>query len=177
MMGRRAAWAVVAAVVGSLSPAAAAHAKLPSPATKRIVPGKSIGGVRLGMSLAAAQATWGPGGVSEADDACDPDSRTSCIWAGRSAREYAVLRFDEADGTVDFIRIVGPRTSPLARWRTSKGWGIGTRSSTLLRASRGRLPFPAGLGAPAGTGSVFVFGRTDYFINRRNGHVHGVEVS
>jgi len=40
---------------------AAAQAKLPAPKTKKIVFGTSIAGVRLGMSLDAAKAAWGPG--------------------------------------------------------------------------------------------------------------------
>ena len=57
----------------------------------------------------------------------------------------------------------GP-SSPLAKLRTSKGFGIGTGSATLLKL----YPFlPAGIGAPPGTGSVIAApGPAEYFISR-----------
>lgn len=173
-MGRWIACAVVVAVVSGSLPAAAG-ARLPKPASNRIVLGKSIGGVRPGMSLAVAQKAWGPGGISEAGDACQEFGRTSCIWKGRSTRERAILEIAN-DGTIDAVRIIGGPTSPLARLKTAKGFGLGTKISSLMHAYPGRLPHPAGLGAPAGTGSVFVVQRTEFFTSRNTGRVLGVEM-
>ncbi|MDX6552758.1 MAG: hypothetical protein QOH74_1246 [Gaiellales bacterium] len=66
--------------------AAGAEAKLPAKGGKSIVPGKSIGGVRLGMDAAAAVTKWGPGGT------CDAAVGTSCRWDG--TMKHGGLRFD-----------------------------------------------------------------------------------
>lgn len=174
-MRRRTALALTAAVVVPVGLPAVAGARLPTPASKRIVLGASIGGVRPGMTLAAAERAWGPGGISEADDACQVSGRTSCIWTGTSSRERGLITL-AADGTVDSVRIVGGPSSRLATWKTSKGFGIGTTTSTLMRAYPGPLPAPAGLGAPPGTGSVLLVRRTSFFISRSTGRVLGVGV-
>jgi hypothetical protein len=53
--------------IAGLALAVSAQATLPSPRTRAIVVGKSIGGVRLGMTLAQVRAQWGSGGICSKD--------------------------------------------------------------------------------------------------------------
>ncbi len=152
-----------AALIASAAPAAAT---LPKPKTTKIVNGKSMGGVRIGMTLAQAQAAWGPGGLSEAGDACRGDgSRTSCIWKGRSSRERGLVSFDQL-GAIDGITISGGPSSPLATWRAARRFGIGTTSTALFKALGLGAGFPVGLGAPPGSTAVYVDRRTAFFLGR-----------
>jgi hypothetical protein len=45
-----------------------------------------------------------------------------------------------------------------------------------MKAYPGPLPSPAGLGAPVGSGSVFVIKKTAFFIQRGSGTVIGVRI-
>lgn len=167
MTHRPAAVAAIAAAM-LIATAAPAAATLPKPKTTKIVNGKSMGGVRIGMTLAQAQAAWGPGGVSEAGDACRGDgSRTSCIWKGRSNRERALVSLGDG-GAIDGITISGGPSSPLATWRAARRFGLGTTSATLLKTLGLGAGFPVGLGAPLGATGVYVDRRTSFFLGRSN---------
>lgn len=165
---------MVVALVSSFALPAVAGAKLPTFASKRIVLGKSIGGVRPGMTLAAAQKAWGPGGISEAGDACQESGRTSCIWAGGSVRERAILGL-AGDGTVESVRIVGGPRSPLATLKTGKGLGLGTKNSVFLK-TYGTLGYPVGLGAPKGSGVAYLLSRTTFYGSATSKRVIGVQI-
>lgn len=164
-MTRRTTVAVL--VLGALAVTPApAGAALPKPSSTKIVPGRSIGGVRLGMSLGQVRAAWGAGGISEAGDACTDDgSRTSCIWTGGSTRERALVGFSQGGG-VDRVTISGGPTSPLARWRTSRGFGIGTGVSTLSRKLGFGAGRPVGLGSPPGSTVAYLERGTVYYGGR-----------
>lgn len=60
MMVGRALSVVLVACACSLPFGATAAAQLPKPPSKSIILGKSIGGVRPGITLAVAQSRWGP---------------------------------------------------------------------------------------------------------------------
>jgi hypothetical protein len=107
--------------------APAADAKLPAKGGKSIVPGKSIGGVKLGMAATAAVKKWGKGGT------CDEVVGTSCRYDG--SMKQGTMRFDVTNGKVSTIVINAgqdPKTfepvykGPITKWKTSKKVGIGT---------------------------------------------------
>ena len=173
-MGCRIGLGMVVALVSSFALPAVAGAKLPTFASKKIVLGKSIGGVRPGMTLAAAQSAWGPGGISEAGDPCQESGRTSCIWKGGSVREQAIVGLD-GNGVVQSVRIVGGPKSPLAKLKTSKGLGLGTKSSVFFK-TYGQIGFPVGLGAPQGSGVAYILGKTTFFGGATSRRIIGVQI-
>ena len=67
---------LVAVTACALAPATASAA-LPRPASTAIVPGKSIGGVSIGMTVKRALARWGAGSHCTA-----ATIRRSCTWTG-----------------------------------------------------------------------------------------------
>lgn len=131
--------------------APAAGAKLPSPPTKRIVPGRSIAGVKLGMKAETAVRKWGKG--SE----CDEVVGASCKWRGTTRQGSA--RLDIRDGKVWSIVIdagQNPTTfenvyrKPLTRWKTSKKVGLGTSLSKVSKKYPKAKPDGGGLVLRAG---------------------------
>ena len=171
----RVAGPILIAFLSFIALPAAALAQLPKPTSKLIVPGASIGGVRQGMSLAAVRKAWGPGGISQTGGACRV-GQGACIWTGASSKERALLRIAD-NGTVAGVTIMGGPASPLARLKTSQGFGLGTKLAALKKAYPGVLPSPAGLVDPDGTGSVFVVKKTAFFISRSNGTVIGIGIA
>jgi hypothetical protein len=133
------------ACIGSLAPAAA-QAKLPSPSTKRIVPGRSIGGVKIGMGAAAAVKRWGPGG------SCAATIGPSCTWAGSMKQGQA--SFEVTDGRVTSIRLESgqkPTTyypvyrGPITKWKTAKRIGIGSALRAVVKAYPKATPNGSGV--------------------------------
>jgi hypothetical protein len=134
----------------------AAEAKLPAKGGKSIVPGKSIGGVKLGMDAAAAVKKWGKGGT------CDEVVGTSCRWDG--TMKQGSLRFDVTDGRVSTIVIEAGQNpknyypvykGPITKWKTSKKVRIGT---TLQKVAK-KYPkaFPDGGGLQLRSGKISTY--------------------
>lgn len=125
--------AALAAVAITL-PAATADAKLPSPSSKRIVPNRSIGTVKIGMPAETAVKKWGPGG------SCAETIGSTCRWSGTTKQGSA--SFDVVDGEVSGITLrVGQKPSyepaysgPITRWKTSKRIGIGSTLKKVVKA-------------------------------------------
>jgi hypothetical protein len=121
------------ALVALAATAPSAFAKLPSPASMRIVPGRSIGGVRIGMDAATAVKKWGPGG------SCAAAIASICTWAGTTKQGTASL--EVTNGKVSNITLeAGHKANfdpvyrgPITRWKTSKGVGIGSTLRKVLR--------------------------------------------
>jgi hypothetical protein len=129
----------------------AAEAKLPSPPTKLIVPGRSIAGVKLGMKAEDAVKKWGKG--SE----CDEVVGVSCHWRGTMKQGSA--RFDVRDGKVYSITITAgqkPVTfdnvyrKPLVKWKTAKKVGLGTSLYTVGKKYKKAKPDGGGLALSSG---------------------------
>ena len=130
--------AVVAALVcltAALCAPALANAKLPKPRTTVIKPGRSIAGVKLDMTRAQAFAAWG-------STRCL--APTVCEWHGPGkAGQQEVASISLVNGKVVQITIkaavVGTATQSirlgaLARWKTSKGIGLGSKRSAVPKA-------------------------------------------
>jgi hypothetical protein len=114
---------------------AASDAALPHAKSTKIVPGVSIGGIKLDMSRAQAFAKWGAGRKCQSGDVC--------VWAGKGKagqREQATLSFYK--GKVVQISLnaafVGNnatfKAGPLAKWTTSKGISLASRKSAVHKA-------------------------------------------
>lgn len=110
----------------------AALAALPHPASHRIVPGRSIGGVRIGQTTAAARAAWGPGWT------CINTVSGTCSWI--TIRD-GVASLQLQAGRVAQIAIAAgssaaaPRfDGPLAALRTASGIGIGSTKDQVRGA-------------------------------------------
>jgi hypothetical protein len=135
--------------------APAADAKLPSSGGKRIVPGRSIGGVKLGMDAAAAVKQWGKGG------SCEAAIAPSCTWAG--SMKQGSLRFDVTDGKVSNIVIEAGQAKnfepvyrgPITKWKTSKRIGIGSTLRKVAKKYRKAKPDGGGLLLQSGKRRTF----------------------
>jgi hypothetical protein len=127
---------VALTLVAVATTAPSAFAKLPSPNTMRIVPGKSMGGVRIGMDAAKAVAVWGKGGT------CDQVVGASCQWTGTMKQGSA--SFEVVNNKVSQLRLeAGQKANfesvyrvPLTRWKTVKGIGLGSTLRRVLRKYR-----------------------------------------
>ena len=126
---------LLAAVTACALAPATASAALPRPASTAIVPGRSIGGVSIGMSARRALAAWGPGGHCTA-----PSGRRSCTWLG--ARLQGTASFDVgAGGTVRSIVIAAGHNErslvykgPLMKWKTGAGVHLGVTAAAVYKA-------------------------------------------
>jgi hypothetical protein len=119
--------------IGCLAAAASSSAKLPSPKTTLIVPGRSIGGVKIEMTQTQVFHEWG---------------RTSCIpglctWQGPGNPSHAeratvsfyhgkVIQIDINAGTSGTNLKFKPGV--LSRWRTGKNIGLGSMRAAVKRA-------------------------------------------
>jgi len=141
-------------VLGILVLAPPAAAALPA-GSKVIVPGKSIGGVKIGMPAEDALKIWGRGG------SCDEGIRGTCRYADSFE---AALQFDVVDGKVSLIAIrvaTDDRGTPrfkgtILRWKTAKGIRIGSSQRSLVKA------YPKVKGSPSGVALVASGRRTTF---------------
>jgi hypothetical protein len=148
-----------------------AAAALPSFKGKRIT-SNSIGGVRIGMSLAQVKAVWGPGGISdEVDEPCgsapQPDVPGTCTWRATS-RTKAWVDFGQ-NGRVEGIGIAGKRRSAPGRLRAPEGLGLGTRGEKLF--ARSFTSYPAGFVGPVPGPTMLYLGsgrlkNISFWVNR-----------
>ncbi len=122
---------------------ASAQAGLPKTSNTLIVPGKSIGGVALGSTVASVTKAWGT------NKACE----YQCLYQGKAGATEtpslgSVLLESKAEGLplkvwMVFIN-VGEQTggakvvpnfnTPLTRFKTAKGIGLGSKASELKQA-------------------------------------------
>ena len=123
--------AVATAAVLALPAAAAGH--LPQTSSTKIVPGKSIAGVKLDMTKHQVFGKWGK-------TTCDPGS---CTWEGpgtRGKNERAIVSF--VSGKVVQITISAAtkgsnlkfKPGTLSKWKTSKGIALGSPKAKVPRA-------------------------------------------
>jgi len=112
-----------------------AQAALPA-GPKSIKPGKSIGGVSIGMNGQAARDKWGTGG------SCDDALRSTCTYRNAAG---AYLSFDlDRNGKVALVSIrVATRSNgnpifsgAITRWKTSKKIHIGSKVKAVRKAYR-----------------------------------------
>lgn len=142
MQGFRAGLAIAAIGLCAFG-AGPASAGLPKTRTHKIVPGVSIGGVKLGQSLRAARKAWGKGG-----DCKDESGATVCTYSRPSpftgAEDHvSVADFVVRDGAVITIDLFAnyhdaagrhAAIKPLARFKTSKHIGLGSTEQDLHAA-------------------------------------------
>lgn len=145
-----------------------ATAALPG-GSKVIVPGTSIGGVKIGMPAEAARTKWGTGGT------CDEAIDDTCRYADGAG---ASLAFEVADGKVSLVSIrvaTDDRGNPRFRgailsWKTAKKIRIGSPTRAVRKAYPKAKPSPSGLALGSGARqTVFATsgGRvTEIFIGR-----------
>jgi hypothetical protein len=134
--------AVLLALMAVTFPAAA-QAALPKTTNTLIVPGKSIGGVALGGSVASVTKAWGPNQTCE----------YQCLYEGKAgptesaALGSALLETGAKGGASKVWEIfidVGQNdtgtnptpnfNTPLTRFKTAKGIGLGSKVSELKQA-------------------------------------------
>jgi hypothetical protein len=133
-MLRRATVAVGVLAVGATLWPAVGAAKLPHPKRTLIVPGKSIAGIKLGMTQAEVFHLWGRTGCMAG----------FCTWTGPGSAghaERAVVSF--AGGSVIEVAINAATTNgtsekfkpgTLSKWKTAKNIHLGSQKAAVKRA-------------------------------------------
>jgi hypothetical protein len=162
---------IAALTLAALAVAApAADAKLPAKGGKTIVPGSSIGGVKLGMDAEAAVKRWGKGGT------CDTALASSCRWDG--SMKQGGLRFEQVGGKVSSITIEAgqePTTcepvyrGAITKWKTSKGIRIG---SAMRRVAK---KYPKA--KPDGGGLVLASGKRRTYFSSSGGRAESISIT
>jgi hypothetical protein len=124
---------VAVAVVVALALPAAAGAHLPQTKNTKIVPGRSIAGVKLDMTKSQVFGKWGK-------TTCD---QSTCTWEGpgtRGKNERAIVSF--VKGKVVQITISSAtkgndlkfKPGVLSKWKTSKGISLGSPKAKVPKA-------------------------------------------
>ena len=122
------------AVALALAVAGVAQAKLPSPSSHLIVPGKSIGGVILGHSFASAKTAWGSGGTCLTARAF-----SSCTYSASKTKSLGQAGFSADNGKIASVSI-GAGTSATGKpvipaslklFKTANGIGLGATTSQV----------------------------------------------
>lgn len=134
---------VVTVAVSLAALPSVASATAPTLSSKRIVIGKSIGGVAMGQAFTKARAAWGPGPIcAEPDPGDGASGPIFCAWAVGVEGELGTAGFsgftrksvvEEIDISVAFDRNGLPRASPLRALRTAKGIGLGSSDRAVGR--------------------------------------------
>jgi hypothetical protein len=134
--------ATVLGLVLALALPAATEAALPRTSDTLIVPNSSVGGVSLGAKAAQVTNAWGK-----------TDCEYQCLYEGRAGKEEtaalaSVLLESKATGAPSKVwlitinvgfKAVGGKSvpnfkTPLAKFRTAKGIGLGSKVSEVMRA-------------------------------------------
>ena len=142
----------------------AAQAALPNAKSTLISPNHSLGGVKLGSSLAAATAAWGKGGTCSTSGCSyqstnDRDGTASFLVSATTAGGPEVVLSISIDAGLLSLTGSNPKhnfDTPLSRLKTSSGIGIGSTVKQLHHA----YPHLKNGGAPGlytipGTGEGF----------------------
>ncbi len=120
-----------------------ASAVAPTPVSKRIVIGRSIGGVAIGQTFTRARAAWGPGGFCPEPTVPGPPGEPMpvfCTWTVGSDGELGdaslggTRRVESVEIAVAFGPDGLPRVSPLRALRTARGIGLGSSSRAVRKA-------------------------------------------
>jgi hypothetical protein len=171
---------VALSVALALALPAAAQAGLPKTTDTLIVPAKSLGGVTLGSSSTAVTKAWGKNKQCE----------YQCLYEGRNPGELgSVLLESDANGASYKVwsvfitvseTIVGTTTkpnfeTPLSRFKTSKGIGLGSSQKDLVAAYHGLKKLGAGSGVFAYTLKGPRESFTSFTVNR--GRVSSIGVN
>lgn len=130
---------VAALSFASVAVAVAAPAKPFKPASKQIVPGKSIGGVTIGQSPAKAKAAW------HGAAACNKPVGSAplvCDWVGSAAKGQGVASYIARAGRVTSVSVIARGgangtyvfKAPLTTLRTTKGIGLGSAQAAVVSA-------------------------------------------
>jgi hypothetical protein len=130
---------LTAALTAALALPSFAQASLPHAHSTSIVPFKSLAGLKLNSSVAAATKAWGKGGTCT-ESSCTYTSKTGGTASFLAARKLT----DTAPLLVVQISIEAPLKSstslkrnfntPLASYRTPSGIGIGSSAKSLKHA-------------------------------------------
>jgi hypothetical protein len=125
--------ACIVLAIGAVALPAVAAAKLPHPATTRIVPGKSIAGVKLDMTRSQVFHKWG-------HTSCD---NSVCTWEGKGKqghREHALVSFVHGKAVIISIGAASKgdklkfKRGVLSKWKTRKGIHLGSRKGKVPKA-------------------------------------------
>jgi hypothetical protein len=149
--------------------AATAVAGVPHPSTRLIVPGKSLGGVKLGGTFAAARKAWGAGA-----DCRKTFLMRVCVYKTDSYADGSAGFSSQAGATIDEITLNAGYTrngtpiftNSVARFKTSKGIRLGSTSSAVRNAYPNVKRRPGGTSYPlvlSGPGEA----TTTFQISRR----------
>jgi hypothetical protein len=133
---------IVLGVVLALALPVVAQAGLPKATNTLIVPAKSLGGVALGSSTSAVTKAWGKNKKCES-------SGFSCVYEGKNSGELASAVLETANEgatykvaavfitvseTLKGTTLTPDFNTPLTKFKTAKGIGIGSTMKELQRA-------------------------------------------
>jgi hypothetical protein len=148
--------AAILTVIAALAFPAAAAAGLPKTTDTLIVPAHSLGGVTLGANAKQVTTAWGKTASCE----------TQCVYDGSNSGELASVLLETSDEGATFhvanvyITVAevtkGSKTepdfdTPLTRFKTAKGIGLGSTKAELVRA------YPAAKREGASVGGILTF--------------------